>query len=101
MATLDKAQGLLDELRSASYKAAVKDHEELKQFVKEEVHLSCLSMHAETSFLWSIHFRHKIWPTNIIIDLTLLITQFCLEVEFCEFTCLLSPVIIMTTNAVY
>lgn len=41
MATLDKAQALLDELRSASYKAAVKDHEELKEFVKEQVILHC------------------------------------------------------------
>ena len=37
MATLDSANALLDELRSASYQAAVKDHEELKNFVKDQV----------------------------------------------------------------
>ena len=37
MATLDKAQQLLADLRGASYDAAVKDHEELEKFVKERV----------------------------------------------------------------
>ena len=37
MATLSKARELLSDLRSASYKAAIKDHEELQAFVKEQV----------------------------------------------------------------
>jgi oligopeptidase A len=37
MATLEKAEGLLEELRGASYDAAVKDMEELKAFAAENV----------------------------------------------------------------
>lgn len=37
MATLSKARDLLSDLRSASFKAALKDHEELKAFVQEQV----------------------------------------------------------------
>ena len=37
MATLEKANGLLEELRGASYDAAVKDMEELKKYAAENV----------------------------------------------------------------
>lgn len=37
MATLEKAEGLLEQLRGASYDAAVKDMEELRQFASENV----------------------------------------------------------------
>lgn len=37
MATLEKANALLGELRTASYKAALKDHDELKAFAREQV----------------------------------------------------------------
>lgn len=37
MATLEKAEGLLEELRSASYKAAEEDHAELQKFAAEQV----------------------------------------------------------------
>ena len=37
MATLEKAEGLLEELRGVSYDAAVKDMEELKAFAAENV----------------------------------------------------------------
>jgi hypothetical protein len=37
MATLEKAQQLLSDLRGASYDAAIKDHQELEMFVKEQV----------------------------------------------------------------
>ena len=37
MATLEKARSLMSDLQSASYEAAVKDHEELKKFVQEQV----------------------------------------------------------------
>ena len=46
MATLEKAEGLLEELRGASYDAAVKDMEELKAFAAESVSLSGLAVHA-------------------------------------------------------
>ncbi len=37
MATLEKAESLLEQLRGASYDAAVKDMEELKKFASENV----------------------------------------------------------------
>ncbi len=37
MATLDKAEALLEELRSASYDAALREMEEVKQFAAENV----------------------------------------------------------------
>ena len=37
MATLEKANGLLEQLRGASHDAAVKDMEELKKFASENV----------------------------------------------------------------
>ena len=37
MATLEKAEGLLEELRGASYDAAVKDMDELKAFAADLV----------------------------------------------------------------
>ena len=40
MATLEKAEGLLEELRGASYDAAVKDMDELNTFAAELVSLS-------------------------------------------------------------
>ena len=39
MATLERAEGLLEELRGASYAAAVKDMGELKAFAAEHVSL--------------------------------------------------------------
>ena len=39
MATLEKAEGLLEELRGASYDAAVKDMGELEAFAAEHVSL--------------------------------------------------------------
>jgi oligopeptidase A len=36
MATLDKAEQLLEELRSAAYPAAVKDLQEVKEFAREQ-----------------------------------------------------------------
>ena len=40
MATLEKAEGLLEELRGASYDAAVKDMDELKAFAADLVSIS-------------------------------------------------------------
>ena len=37
MATLEKAEGLLEQLRGASHDAAVKDMEELRSFASENV----------------------------------------------------------------
>ena len=43
MATLEKAEGLLEQLRGASHDAAVKDMEELKTFARENV--SAVAIH--------------------------------------------------------
>lgn len=43
MATLGKANELLSELRQASYKAAIKDHEELTAFAKDQVMYGSMS----------------------------------------------------------
>ena len=58
MATLDTARALLDELRSASYQAAVKDHEELKKFVAEQV---CVRAHHMDP---SKAYRHSLASCN-------------------------------------
>lgn len=42
MATLDKAEALLEDLRSASWDAAVKDLEEVKAFAAKQVHCCLL-----------------------------------------------------------
>lgn len=45
MATLEKAEALLEELRSASYDAALREMQEVKQFAAENVRsCSCLPL---------------------------------------------------------
>lgn len=52
MATLEKAEGLLEELRGASYDAAVKDMDELKAYATENVSYPSILVLPRSPILW-------------------------------------------------